>query len=74
MLTADNMTNSPKTYSTYSSLATYAVGAFVSYSSQIYKCILEATNELPTNATYWEIPFDNASKQTSSTITNQTKN
>ena len=37
----------------YAVATTYAVGNYVSYESDLYKCILIATGKVPTNQTYW---------------------
>jgi hypothetical protein len=45
----------------WNSSATYAVGASVDSGGSIYLCILENTNEMPPNATYWTLLSGSAS-------------
>jgi len=65
--------NQSKNYTEYDKAITYAIGEVVFYNSQLYVCKLEALDKIPTNTTYWNVLFENQTKNTA-TFTNQTKN
>lgn len=56
------ITNESKIYTAYAAGTSYVPGDQVSYSGQLYVCILASTGNLPTNATYWSLLWYNSSK------------
>lgn len=43
------------THDPYVALTTYSASSIVSYNGSDYTCILESTNNIPTNTTYWTL-------------------